>query len=70
MSRTLWRCHNQSCPYPHGAHLGRITGDGGLVLDPTVRSFVAYLDTRRVHVVCPHCGMKREFRGPSVRRAG
>jgi len=70
MSRSLWRCHNPTCPYPHGATLGRITDDGGLVLDPGVRSFVAYLDTQRVHVTCPHCRMKREFRGPSVRRAG
>jgi hypothetical protein len=66
MSRSLWRCRNPGCPVPHGAVLGRVTVDGGLVLDPAVRSFAVYLDTGRVEVVCPACETKREFRGTSV----
>ncbi len=69
MSRSLWRCRNPYCPVPHGAVLGRVTAGGGLVLDTAVRSFAAYLDTGRTEVVCPACGMTREFRGISVRRA-
>ena len=66
MSRRLWRCRSETCPAPGGAVLGRLTADGGLVLDPTVVSFRAYLDTRKAAVVCPVCGLEREFRGPAV----
>lgn len=66
MSRSLWRCHNPTCGIPHGAVLGRVTADHGLVLDPTVTSFRCYLDTRRVMVTCPECGIGREFRGTGV----
>lgn len=68
MSRSWWRCRNSDCPTPGGAVLGRVTAEGGLVLDPAVRSFAAYLDTRRIEVVCPACGMTREFRGTVLRR--
>ena len=66
MSRSLWRCRNKACPVPHGAVLGRLTADGGLVLDPAVRAFRCYLDTRRAVVACPGCGAEREFRGAAV----
>ena len=66
MSRSLLRCRSRACPVPHGAVLGRLTADGGLVLDPTVACFRAYLDTRRAVVVCPGCGAAREFRGDAV----
>jgi hypothetical protein len=66
MSRRLWRCRNPACSVPHGAVLGRVTSDGGLVLDPGVTNFRAYLDTRRMVVVCPSCGVAREFRGGAV----
>lgn len=68
MSRRAWRCRNPSCPVPHGAVLGRLTADGGLVLSPVVRSFRVYLDARRAAVACPACGLQREFRGPAVLR--
>lgn len=68
MSRSPWRCHNPDCPTPHGTVLGRVTSDGGLVLDPGVRSFAVYLDTRRTEVVCPACGRHRAFSGSYVRR--
>jgi hypothetical protein len=68
MSRSWWRCRNPGCPTPHGAVLGRVTADGGLVLDVAVHAFVAYLDTGRVDVTCPACGIKRDFRGRAVRR--
>lgn len=70
MSRSLWRCRNPGCPVPHGAVLGRVTAEGGLVLDPAVRAFAVYLDTRRAAVVCPACKTRRDFRGTNVRRAG
>jgi hypothetical protein len=70
MSRSLWRCRNPMCPVRGGAVLGRVTLDAGLVLDPAVRAFVVYLDTRRAAVVCPACGASREFRGTSVRKTG
>ncbi|CAA9542519.1 MAG: hypothetical protein AVDCRST_MAG43-265 [uncultured Thermomicrobiales bacterium] len=70
MSRSWWRCRNLECPAPHGALLGRVTAEGGLVLDPAVRSFAVYLDTGQIEVVCPACGTMRAFRGPSVRRVG
>ena len=63
MSRHDWRCRNPGCSEPHGAVLGRVTAEGGLVLDPAVGRFAAYLDTRRVAVWCPVCAMAREFRG-------
>jgi len=66
MSRHDWRCWNPGCPVPHGAVLGRVTADGGLVLDPGVGSFAVYLDTRRAAVCCPACGVGREFRGTSI----
>ena len=66
MSRSLWRCRNRGCPVPHGARLGRLTVDGGLVLDPAVVAFRCYLDTRRAVVDCPACGAEREFRGGAV----
>lgn len=68
MSRSLWRCRNPACPTPHGSVLGQITAAGGLVLAPTVRSFVAYFDSGRAEIVCPVCGAKRDFRGNSLRR--
>ncbi len=68
MSRRLWRCRNVDCPCPHGTTLGRLTADGGLVLDPAVTGFRAYLDTGRVIVVCPACGTERDFRGSAVIR--
>jgi len=67
MSRSLWRCRNTACPLPHGAILGRVTSDAGLMLDPAVRSFAVYLDTRRSLVTCPVCGTEREFRGSAIR---
>ncbi len=66
MSRSLWRCRNRTCPVPRGAVLGRLTADGGLVLDPAVVSFRCYLDSQRVAVSCPKCGTFREFRGRAV----
>ncbi|MDP9356364.1 MAG: hypothetical protein M3R02_13975 [Chloroflexota bacterium] len=66
MSRSLWRCRHAGCSAAHGAVLGRLTAEGGLVLDPAVVAFRAYLDTRRVMVVCPACGTDREFRGGAV----
>lgn len=67
MSRSRWRCRNPDCPSPHGAVLGRVTADGGLVLDPAVRAFAAYFDTGRAVITCPTCGAPREFRGSSLR---
>lgn len=69
MSRRFLRCRNPGCPVPHGAVLGKLTSDGGLMLDPAVVSFAVYLDTRRTQVRCPACGAGREFRGTSVRPA-
>ena len=66
MSRSLWRCRNPGCSVPHGAVLGRVTADGGLVLDPEVRVFRCYMDTRRAVVACPICGASREFRGGAI----
>jgi hypothetical protein len=63
MSRSLWRCSNRECPVPRGAVLGRVTAEGGLVLDPDVTVFRVYLDTRRAAIQCPHCGHRRTFRG-------
>ncbi len=66
MSRRFFRCRNPGCPVSHGAVLGRLTGDGGLVLDPAVDAFRCFLDTRRAIVICPACGTNREFRGGAV----
>ncbi len=66
MSRSLWRCRHPACSAPHGAVLGRLTADSGLVLDPRVAELQAYLDTRRAVVTCPACGEKREFRGGAI----
>lgn len=63
MSRREWRCRNPACPEPHGAVLGRITGDGGLVLDGGVMRFAVYVDTTRIAVWCPRCGQPRDFAG-------
>jgi hypothetical protein len=67
MSRRLLRCRNPACPIPHGAVLGRVTEDGGLVLDSTIDRFVIFFDTRKAAVFCPSCGSVREFRGTLVR---
>jgi hypothetical protein len=66
MSRSLWRCRHPQCPVRGGAVLGRVTADGGLVLDPSVQVFAVYLDTRKAVIACPACGTWREFRGSSV----
>ncbi|MDP9359167.1 MAG: hypothetical protein M3R02_28560, partial [Chloroflexota bacterium] len=66
VSRREWRCRYPGCSVPHGAVLGRLTADGGLVLDLAVASFRCYLDTRRAVVMCPACGVEREFRGGAV----
>jgi hypothetical protein len=66
MSRSLWHCRNRDCPVPHGAVLGRVTKDGGLVLAAEIVTFRVFLDTKRVVVCCPHCGRAREFRGSTV----
>ena len=66
MSRSWWRCRNRDCPALHGAVLGRVTVDGGLVLDRTVVVFRCFLDTRRAVIVCPACRAEREFRGGGV----
>ena len=66
MSRRDWRCRNRACPVPHGAVLGRLTEDGGLVLDPAATRFRVYLDTRRAVLGCPACGAEREFRGTAL----
>ncbi len=66
MSRRQWRCRHPSCPVPHGALLGRLTADGGLVLDPAVTSCRCYFDTRRAVVRCPACGAERAFRGSAI----
>lgn len=66
MSRSLWRCRNRDCPVSHGAALGRLTSDGGLVLAPEVVQFAVHLDTGRATVCCPHCGSVRDFRGGSI----
>ncbi len=69
MSRSWWRCRNPACLVPHGAVLGRVTVEGGIVLDPAVQHFAVYLDTGRVEVMCPQCAAIRAFRGPSIRSA-
>lgn len=66
MSRSLWRCRNRACPVPHGRVLGKLTADGGLVLEPAVTSVRCYVDTRRAVVGCPACGTERAFRGSAL----
>ncbi|MDP9364579.1 MAG: hypothetical protein M3Q10_10210, partial [Chloroflexota bacterium] len=68
VSRRLLRCRNEACPEPYGAVLGRLTADGGLVLDQTVVAFRVYLDARRSSIVCPGCGRARDFRGSFLLR--
>jgi len=46
--------------------LGRVTAEGGLMLNRSVERFAVYLDTKRATVWCPACGAAREFRGSSV----
>jgi len=70
VSRRDWRCRNPGCSEAYGAVLGRVTADGGLVLDPAVGRFAVYLDTRRATVWCPACGMAREFRGAFLASPG
>lgn len=69
MSRSWWRCRNSGCPTRGGAILGRVTTEGGLVLDPAVQTFAVYLDTGRIEIACPACGTRREFRGRVLRRS-
>lgn len=66
MSRRNLRCRNPSCPVSHGALLGQVTSDGGLVLNPSVRAFAVYVDTKRVIVACPQCSARREFHGTAL----
>ena len=66
VSRSLWRCRNPGCSVPHGAVLGRVTSDGGLVLTPEVTAFKVFLDTQRAMIGCPACDAIREFRGNAV----
>ncbi len=66
MSQRFLRCRNRACPVPHGAVLGRLTEDEGLVLDSHVHTFRARLGSGRVVVDCPACGTEREFRGTAL----
>ncbi len=66
MSQRYLRCRNPACPNKGGTVLGRLTADGGLVVNPSVVCVRCYLDTHRVVVTCPKCGDEREFRGTSV----
>jgi hypothetical protein len=66
MSRSLWRCRNRACPVPHGAVLGRLTSDGGLVLDSAVTTLKCYFDSGKALVGCPACGAERDFRGTAL----
>ncbi len=66
MSRRFVRCRNGSCPVPHGAVLGRLTGDGGLELDRAEVGFRVYLDTGRTVLRCPACGTERDFLGTAI----
>jgi hypothetical protein len=70
MSTRRWRCRNPHCLVRHGALLGHLKNDGGLVLEPEVVISAVYLDTRRAEIVCPVCGQAREFRGAWVRPKG
>jgi hypothetical protein len=66
VSRSLWRCRYIDCSELHGAVLGLLTGEGGLILDPTVERYAVYMDTRRAVITCPTCKRTREFRGVGV----
>ncbi len=66
MGRRFFWCDNPGCPTRHGMALGHLTSDGGLVLDPSVSRIRVYLDTRRVIVTCPSCGIERRFSGSAV----
>lgn len=66
MSRSLWRCRNPQCPVPHGAVLGRVTSDRGLVLDGSVETYNIYMDTQHATILCPQCTHLRVFRGTAV----
>jgi hypothetical protein len=71
MSKREWRCRSRTCAVPGGAVLGRLWVDReGLVLEPGVAIGAVYLDSGRVEVVCPACGVVRDFRGLAVRRSG
>ena len=63
MSRRLWRCRNPEC----GEVLGRITDGFGLELSGIVIGLAAYMDTGRVDIKCPNCGLVRSFWGHFVR---
>ena len=67
MSRRVFRCRNGSCAVLHGAVLGRLTLDGGLALDPSVRAFRCYFDTQQAIITCPKCGQSRVFGGRALR---
>jgi hypothetical protein len=66
VSRRFFHCLNPECPVRHGMPLGRLTRDGGLVLDPSVQRIRVYLDTRRAVITCPSCGAERRFSGAAV----
>lgn len=66
MSRSLWRCRNRDCPVPHGAVLGKLTRDRGLVVNVEVGQIAVHFDSRKAVVWCPCCGGAREFRDSSV----
>ncbi len=66
MSRREWRCRDPDCRDLQGAILGRLTADGGLMLDVSVSTFRCFLDTRRAIIACPSCGTERIFRGSAV----
>jgi hypothetical protein len=70
MSTRRWTCRNPHCLVQHGALLGCLKANGGLVLEPEVIVGTVYLDARRVTIVCPVCGQAREFRGAWVRTKG
>lgn len=67
MSRSLLRCRNPACSVPHGAVLGRLTEEGGLVLAAEVERFAVFLNSRRCVIYCPLCGTARDFGGAFVR---
>ena len=66
MSRRLWRCRNRACPVQHGAVLGRLTEDGGLLLESTVTQIRCYFDIPRGVITCPACSVKRTFIGKAI----
>jgi hypothetical protein len=68
MSTRRWRCRNPHCLVQHGALLGTLKADGGLVLEPEVMVGTVYLDTKRASIVCPVCGQARDFWGAWIRQ--